>query len=425
MRLSDFDEIIGGNKKTGLIIFVSQEEEEKLLPLAKNRPPILFYVAGKRILEWIYSYAKKYQINKIALLVEKKSKEKVTAFVEKMTGEPVTAESANGVQIFEYNPEKGINRKLAQTLLDDIAFEKSLWLDGNSILSEKLFSKFLFESMKTTHTGLFTKINDENEGNEVLGMGSFDHDILETAIRGVKNTKEIITAVQSKMASAMKRVYVNEEENDFWELKYLWNLLDANQELIKDIEPKNEGVVEEGATIIGKVVIEQGARIRAGSYLEGPLVVGKKCDIGPNCYLRKGVSLGEEVRIGNACEVKNTIVFDGSHVAHLSYVGDSIVGEHCNFGAGTITGNLRLDDQTVKAEIAGEVVSTKRRKIGVIMGDNVKTAINTYFMPGVIVGNNSAIGTGVILSRNLESDKMILQVQTVEKREWKAPLKRK
>ncbi len=90
--------------------------------------------------------------------------------------------------------------------------------------------------------------------------------------------------------------------------------------------------------------------------------------MGPNCYLRKGVSLGKGVRIGNACELKNTIIYEESHVAHLSYVGDSIIGYYCNLGAGTITGNLRLDDKAVKAKIT-EVVSTGRRKIGVIMGD--------------------------------------------------------
>jgi bifunctional UDP-N-acetylglucosamine pyrophosphorylase/glucosamine-1-phosphate N-acetyltransferase len=120
--------------------------------------------------------------------------------------------------------------------------------------------------------------------------------------------------------------------------------------------------------------------------------------------------------VGNACEVKNSIVMDGTHIGHLSYVGDSVVGENCNIAAGTITANYRLDAETVKMMVKDKVVDTGRTKLGVVFGDNVKTGINALFMPGVKVGNDSWIGPNVLVSRDLPPKSVVLLKQDLEKR---------
>jgi bifunctional UDP-N-acetylglucosamine pyrophosphorylase/glucosamine-1-phosphate N-acetyltransferase len=89
--------------------------------------------------------------------------------------------------------------------------------------------------------------------------------------------------------------------------------------------------------------------------------------------------------VGNAVEVKNSAIMSGSKIGHLSYVGDSVIGEGCNFGAGTICSNLRHDKGNIKSFIKGERVDSGRRKLGVIMGDNVMTGINTSIYPGTVI----------------------------------------
>ena len=123
------------------------------------------------------------------------------------------------------------------------------------------------------------------------------------------------------------------------------------------------------------------------------------------------------MRVGNACEVKNSIIMDGTHVGHLSYVGDSILCEQCNLAAGTITANLRLDDGHVKMLVKGEVVDTGRRKLGAILGDNVKTGINALLMPGVKVGANSWIGANFTVHKDVPANTIVLLKQEEEKRE--------
>ena len=73
--------------------------------------------------------------------------------------------------------------------------------------------------------------------------------------------------------------------------------------------------------------------------------------------------LRQSVRIGNACEIKNSIIMDHTHVGHFSYVGDSILGERCNLGAGTIMANYRLDSGTIKMMVKDQLVNTGRRKL--------------------------------------------------------------
>jgi len=183
--------------------------------------------------------------------------------------------------------------------------------------------------------------------------------------------------------------------DDWLDIGYPWNLLDANERLLKHLEGSIKGAVEEGVQLIGPVRIEEGARIRSGSYIEGPVLIGRNCDIGPNCYLRPSTSIGEEVRIGNACEVKNSIIMDRTHVAHLSYVGDSVIGTDCNFGAGTITANIRFDKKNIRMNIKSERLDSGKRKLGTFMGDNAQTGINVSLMPGVKVGPGSWIAPGL------------------------------
>jgi len=108
---------------------------------------------------------------------------------------------------------------------------------------------------------------------------------------------------------------------------------------------------------------------------------------------------------------------DHVHIGHLSYVGDSIIGEDCNLGAGTITANLRFDNRPVKMKIKGEVLNSGRRKMGVVMGDSVKTGIGSLFMPGVKVGYNSWIGPNVVVYRDVPSYTIIMLEQNIQKRE--------
>ncbi|MEM3566446.1 MAG: sugar phosphate nucleotidyltransferase [Candidatus Bathyarchaeia archaeon] len=214
-----------------------------------------------------------------------------------------------------------------------------------------------------------------------------------------------------------KTVFAAEIPRDEWfDIGRPWDLLEANRWVLTRMEHRAFGNVEEGAHIIGPVTIAETARIRSGAYIEGPVYIGENSDVGPNCYIRPCTSIGKNVRIGNACEIKNSIIMDGVHIGHLSYVGDSIIGENCNLGAGTITANYRLDAGTIKMMVKDKLVDTGRTKLGAVLGDNVKTGINALLMPGVKVGNNCWIGPNVVVHRDLPPNTAVFLKQNIEER---------
>jgi len=195
-----------------------------------------------------------------------------------------------------------------------------------------------------------------------------------------------------------------------------WDLFEASRRILSQMKTTINGVIEDGAHLIGTVVVAKRARVRSGAYIEGPAFIDEDSDIGPNCFIRPCTSIGKDVKIGNGCEVKNSIVMDHTQIRHLSYVGDSIIGEHCNLGAGTVVANYRLDGKTIKMLIKGEVVDSERTKLGVVLGDHVKTGINTLFMPGVKIGQNSWIGPNVVVHRDVPSNTVLILQQKVERR---------
>ena len=125
------------------------------------------------------------------------------------------------------------------------------------------------------------------------------------------------------------------------------------------------------------------------------LLAGKSYyQIGPNCYIRANTAIEDGCHIGSSVEVKNSIIMKGSKIPHHNYVGDSVLGENCNLGAGTKIANLRLDEKDI--EVAG--VNTRRRKLGAIIGDGVETGINATINVGSVIGADVRIGPGAVVS---------------------------
>ncbi|MFC7177662.1 bifunctional sugar-1-phosphate nucleotidylyltransferase/acetyltransferase [Halosegnis marinus] len=180
-----------------------------------------------------------------------------------------------------------------------------------------------------------------------------------------------------------------------------WELLEANEWKLGELERRLDGEVHPDADLRGPVVVEDGARVDAGVVVEGPALVRAGADVGPNAYLRGATLVGPDCHVGNGVELKNTVVMAGANVPHLSYVGDSVLGEGVNLGAGTQVANLRHDGGDVRVTVKGERVSTGRRKFGVVAGPGAKTAINTSLNAGVVLsaGATTTPGESVVRDR--------------------------
>jgi UDP-N-acetylglucosamine diphosphorylase / glucose-1-phosphate thymidylyltransferase / UDP-N-acetylgalactosamine diphosphorylase / glucosamine-1-phosphate N-acetyltransferase / galactosamine-1-phosphate N-acetyltransferase len=143
----------------------------------------------------------------------------------------------------------------------------------------------------------------------------------------------------------------------------------------------------------GPIYIASGAEIQEGSCIRGPFVLLREACVKMNTVVYGATTIGPKSIIGG--EVKNSILFGNSNKAHHGYLGDSVIGEWCNLGAGTSNSNVK--NTAAKISVWDEAANTKRyvgNKMGVCMGDYVKTAINTSITTGATIG----VGANVFCS---------------------------
>jgi len=260
-----------------------------------------------------------------------------------------------------------------------------------------------------------------SKGYANIGIYSLNKEIF-NVIENLEKNKQTSPRGEYEIPDAISELLKNKEfktklielENeDYWfDIGRPWSLLDANETLLSHCKEDGRGEIEENVYIKGKAIIKEGAIIRSGTYIEGPVFIDEGADIGPNCYIRKNTYLGRKTRIGNGCEVKNSIIEDETHAAHLSYIGDSIIGPKCNLGAGTIVANLRLDKKTIPVMIKGKREDSERRKLGAIIGEGVETGINVSVMPGIKIGSNSWIGAGTMVTEDIPPETIYYVTQT-------------
>lgn len=192
----------------------------------------------------------------------------------------------------------------------------------------------------------------------------------------------------------------------YWnDIGYPWDYIDANMYMLEQIG----------------FAVGENTEIWDSAVIRKPAVIGKDCMI-KNCVIERSV-VGDNSLIGEFSIVRRSVVMSASHVPHLNYVPDSVIAEGCNLGAGTKIANLRFDEQNVKmsvkmtvkregAEVESEAetgasasasarIDSGRRKLGAIVGYNVKTGINVSIYPGVKISSGRWIEAETLVRRDI------------------------
>jgi len=148
--------------------------------------------------------------------------------------------------------------------------------------------------------------------------------------------------------------------------------------------PKEVYLVNPETISIGK-----GTIIEPGVFIQGPCLIGENCEIRHGAYIRGFALVGDRCLIGHCSELKFSILLDDVCASHFNYVGDSILGNRVNLGAGVKLANLRLDNQNVQIVDQGKKIPTNLKKMGAILGDGVQLGCNTVANPGTVVGKGA------------------------------------
>jgi NDP-sugar pyrophosphorylase family protein len=172
-------------------------------------------------------------------------------------------------------------------------------------------------------------------------------------------------------------------------LRYPWQALDRIGEWILAI---GAGLDKRAYIWRGEsVLIARSAKVHDSAVIEGPCIVGERCELRPCAYLRGNVLLGEGCVVGNSTELKNAILFDGVQVPHFNYVGDSILGYRAHLGASAVASNVRSDKAPVIVHLPQGDLATGRKKVGAMVGDGTEVGCGAILAPGAVTGRGSVI----------------------------------
>lgn len=413
-------------------IILSAGEGSRMRPLTLTKPKTMLPVAGKPIIQYNIESLRDNGITDILLIVRYKEE-----IVRNYFGDG----SDFGVNISYKTQKDFLGTANAISYGEDFIDDSIIVLNGDIILDDEIIHEIIkkYNYLSPDTLMLLTEVEDpsafgvvEIENGNIknivekpkreeapsnlvnAGIYIFNKDIFdkirETEI-SERGEYEITDSVSLQIEDN-KTVIGHKTSKDWIDVGRPWELIEVNEELIGKLKTEIKGTVEAGAVIHGEVFLDEGSVIKAGVYIEGNVYIGKNCDIGPNSYIRGNTYFGDNVHVGNAVEIKNSIIMENTNVSHLSYVGDSVIGSNCNIAAGTNIANLRFDNATIKTKIKNQKIDSGRRKLGAIIGDSVKTGINSSFSPGVKVGHNSTIGSCVLLYEDLPSDTRVLEKQT-------------
>jgi len=182
--------------------------------------------------------------------------------------------------------------------------------------------------------------------------------------------------------------------------------IDVNTVFIGDVT-LGDAVSIAPFTVIANSIIGDETNIHSHSNIE-EAVIGSKCDIGPFARIRPQTKLEEGAKVGNFVETKKAVIGKGSKVNHLSYIGDAIIGESTNIGAGTITCNY-------------DGLSKHQTKIG----DGVFIGSGVELVAPIEVENRATVGAGSTISKHVPADKLTIErakQKTIDG--WKRPSKK-
>ena len=396
---------------------------ERLWPLAERNPKHLLPIGGEPLLQRTVKALVEAGITEIVMVVQFEA-EKIKSFFRdgKELGSKIS---------YVKQKRLGGTADAVKTVESEMRGEdRFLIVYGDNYYEQKALDKFVKSSdSKDLMMGVAEVKDPERFGSLEIKRGNIVaiHEKVASGIVGVVNAgiyvldNSIFSAVRKTRKSRRgefeltdslgllmaegRRIRTIPFGKGAWVgISHPWDLLEANRSALDSDEEVRDGETEVGVHLKGSVSMAEGSLVKSGSYIEGPVFIGEDSVVGPNAYLRPGTSLGKEVKVGAGCEVKNSIVMDDAKIPHLSYVGDSVLGNAASLGAGTITANLKFNDSNVMSKVKTRLVDTGQRKLGAIIGDGAKTGINVSIFPGVKIGADAWIGPGATVKTDVPSN---------------------
>jgi UDP-N-acetylglucosamine diphosphorylase/glucosamine-1-phosphate N-acetyltransferase len=383
-------------------VILAAGKGSKLNPFSNTRPIPMISIAGKALLDNSLFQLKKAGINDVYIIVGH-HKEMIQDFVAEKS------DSGMNIHCLEQKNNGGIGDAVLTVKGKISPGEYFLLIYGDTLTDENIYSKTQqsFHSFKCPVASICLPPSNESFGNVFLNAQMKINKIVEKpkgnnfgnyVLSGVFVLPESFFGLLEKskrsMEKALKALAKEGElmasmwENEWLDIVYPWEILKANRIILDSWNESSiakSAIMESNVTMQGVVNIEEGVVIKAGAVLEGPCSIGKGSYVGNNSLIRSYTSLGNNCSIGYGVELKNCVVLDNSGIGRLSFVGDSVIGENVDIGAGCMTVNRNLGWEKVQIKNGKTVLPSGLKKLGAFIGDNVIIGAGNTIPPGTVI----------------------------------------
>jgi UDP-N-acetylglucosamine diphosphorylase/glucosamine-1-phosphate N-acetyltransferase len=402
-------------------IILAAGEGLRCRPLTLTRSKVMLPIANRPILEHVIDSLEQNGITDIILIVGYK-KERIMDYFEDGLNFGVK------IKYVEQNAQLGTAHAIEQAKnLIGPADLKFLVLNGDNLVEPKTIADLLHKNegdaslltVKMEETAGYgvvlkegnrvTKILEKRAGDlsRIVNTGIyiFTPQVFETIEKTPisENGEYAITDTLQLMIDEGKVVTSVSTESKWLDAVHSWDLLKANAIVLNSAKNlKVEGEVEEGVVLREKVSIGKNTRVRSGSYIVGPVVIGENCDIGPNVVILPSTTIGDNVTIRSFTEIQNSIIMNDCRIYSHGKISNSIVGSNNTIGAGFF-----VEEKEGLSIIMNGIIH-RAPKLGTILGDDNRIGSNVLVKAGITIAVDCQVESGNTLYKDLSRHSVVL-----------------
>jgi len=391
-------------------VVLAAGEGKRLRPFTETMPKVMLPIGNKPILEYVFDSLKNSGITEIVLVVGYK-KEVIMEYFK----------DYDDIKITYVIQDKQLGTAHALLQAKNKIKNSFIVLSGDNIIDEKSISKLIKSKEKysilikehpnqSKYGVVFLEKNKlreivekpEKEVGKFISTGIYKlpktifKEIKELSSKGIHDLTSVIHFLLEK------DITINTVTADIWmDIVYPWDLLSVNEDMIHTAKSRKAGTIEKNVIIKGNVSIGKDTKIYSGSYIIGPVIIGKGCEIGPNACIFPSTSIGDNTVIHPFTEIRNSVIMNDVHIGSNSFISNSVIskGTSLNHNFSTLSGEklVKIEDECKEIE-----------NIGALIGQDCVLGNHVVIDPGVIVGRKCKIESMKRIRKNIESNSKVM-----------------
>ena len=242
-------------------------------------------------------------------------------------------------------------------------------------------------------------VHNVNTGIYIFGQDIFD--AIEETLKSDLGEFGITDSIQ-RMVDSGYRVHAYRTDHTWMDVIHSWNLLGVNARILEDIHESVHETAEVDGKIKGRAVVGSGSIIGAGSYIKGPVIIGRDCEIGPNVVIAPSTSIGDNVTIEPFTYIRNSVILDNTYIGSGSTIKNSIIGENNLIESHFITES----GKNLMIELEGMLHHAD--ELGTVLGDGNRVGCNVSTAAGTLVGTECRIETGAVIRKQIPPHALVM-----------------